>query len=569
MAELIKAIVMLLAGLGVLMTGMKMLSDGLERSAGKGMRKLFGKISNNRFASIGVGAVATVLVSSSAATTVMVIGFVNAGLMTLLQATAIIMGANIGTTLTGVIIALSGFSLSTYMAVLAFIGVVMNMVSKNDTVKKVGSAVTGLGLMFVGLTFMSDAFKTQKIASALNTVFLKVDFPLVLILIGIVCTALFQSSAAMTAILVTMTGAGIIPMQSALFVVLGTNIGTCVTAILASFGASTNAKRTAVIHLLFNVIGTVVFTTFIWIFRRQAVWLLGAMSSSPQMQVALFHVFFNIITTLLLVPFMKPLTRLATLLVREKKGDDSVPKMYYIDDRILHTPPIAVAQVLKEVSNMAHMAQENLDRGFNAIVSGSLAEREKILHTEEKINFINKGVARYLIKMASLNLPRSDEKLVGTLHHVIGDIERIGDHAENFLEEAQDMQENGIAFSEDALDELRNMYARVRHMFDRSIYVFENRDYAALKEISKLEAEADMLKSVLGNNHIMRLNSGNCSVECGTHFYGIISALERVADHLTNVAFSIKSPSGSQLEAMEKIAEEQAKRRHAKEESTL
>ncbi|MCI8459552.1 MAG: Na/Pi cotransporter family protein [Clostridia bacterium] len=569
MAELIKAIVMLLAGLGVLMTGMKMLSDGLERSAGKGMRKLFGKISNNRFASIGVGAVATVLVSSSAATTVMVIGFVNAGLMTLLQATAIIMGANIGTTLTGVIIALSGFSLSTYMAVLAFIGVVMNMVSKNDTVKKVGSAVTGLGLMFVGLTFMSDAFKTQKIASALNTVFLKVDFPLVLILIGIVCTALFQSSAAMTAILVTMTGAGIIPMQSALFVVLGTNIGTCVTAILASFGASTNAKRTAVIHLLFNAIGTVVFTTFIWIFRRQAVWLLGAMSSSPQMQVALFHVFFNIITTLLLVPFMKPLTRLATLLVREKKGDDSVPKMYYIDDRILHTPPIAVAQVLKEVSNMAHMAQENLDRGFNAIVSGSLAEREKILHTEEKINFINKGVARYLIKMASLNLPRSDEKLVGTLHHVIGDIERIGDHAENFLEEAQDMQENGIAFSEDALDELRNMYARVRHMFDRSIYVFENRDYAALKEISKLEAEADMLKSVLGNNHIMRLNSGNCSVECGTHFYGIISALERVADHLTNVAFSIKSPSGSQLEAMEKIAEEQAKRRHAKEESTL
>lgn len=557
---------MLLAGLGVLMTGMKMLSDGLERSAGGSMRKLFGKISNNRFASIGVGAMATVLVSSSAATTVMVIGFVNAGLMTLLQATAIIMGANIGTTLTGVIIALSGFSLSTYMAVLAFVGVVMNMVSKNDTVKKVGSAITGLGLMFVGLTFMSDAFNAGKIASALNTVFLKVDFPLVLILIGIVCTALFQSSAAMTAIVVTMTGAGIIPMQSALFVVLGTNIGTCVTAILASFGASTNAKRTAVIHLLFNFIGTVIFTVFIWIFRTQAVRLLGAMSSRPQMQVALFHVLFNVITTGLLIPFMKPLTKLATLLVRDKQNDDT-PKMYYIDDRILHTPPIAVAQVLKEVSNMAHMAQENLDRGFNAIVSGSTAEREKILQTEEQINFINKGVARYLIKMSSLNLPRSDEKLVGTLHHVIGDIERIGDHAENFIEEAQDMQENGVTFSDDAMDELVNMYAKVRHMFDRSIYVFENRDQSALKEISALESEVDMLKRVLGNNHIMRLNSGNCSVECGTHFYGIISSLERVADHLTNVAFSIKSPSGSQLEAMEKIAREQAKRRHGKEES--
>ncbi len=565
MTQLIVSVTMLLAGLGVLMTGMKMLSDGLERSAGSSMRKLFGKISNNRFASIGVGAVATILVSSSAATTVMVIGFVNAGLMTLLQATAIIMGANIGTTLTGVIIALSGFSLSTYMAILAFVGVVMTMVTKNDTVKKIGSAITGLGLMFVGLTFMSDAFKSEKISSTLHTVFRKVDFPLVLILIGIVCTALFQSSAAMTAIVVTMTGAHIIPMESALFVVLGTNIGTCVTAILASFGASTNAKRTAVIHLLFNAIGTVLFTTFIWIFKRQAVHLLAMMSGSEQMQVALFHVLFNVITTALLIPFMKPLTRLATLLVRDKK-DDSAPKMYYIDDRILHTPPIAVAQVLKEVSHMGQMAQENLDRGFQCIVDGSLTEREKILQTEEKINFVNKGVARYLIKMASLNLPRSDEKLVGALHHVISDIERIGDHAENFLEEAIEMQENGIVFSDDALDELKNMYAKVLYMFERSMSVFENRDTRGLKEISDLESEVDMLKKVLGNNHIARLNSGNCSVECGTHFNTIIAALERVADHLTNVAFSIKSPSGSQMEAMEKIAREQAKKHHASKE---
>ncbi|WP_251614727.1 Na/Pi cotransporter family protein [Pumilibacter muris] len=562
MKELIGAILMLLAGLGVLMTGMKMLSEGLERSAGSSMRKLFGKISNNRFASIGVGAVATVLVNSSAATTVMVIGFVNAGLMSLVQATAIIMGANIGTTLTGVIIALSGFSLSAYMAILAFIGVLINMISKNDTVKKVGSAITGLGLMFVGLSFMSEAFKAQKIASALESVFLKVDFPLVLILIGIVCTALFQSSAAMTAIVVTMSGAGIIPLSSALFVILGTNIGTCVTAIIASFGTNTNAKRTAMIHLLFNLIGTFIFTVFIWIFRDGAVWLLRKMSDNPQMQVALFHVIFNILTTALLVPFIKPLTRLATLLVRDK-GDDSTPKMYYIDDRILHTPPIAVAQVLKEVSNMAVLAKENLDRGFNAIVNASVAEREKILQTEEKINFVNKGVARYLIKMSSLSLPRSDEKLVGSLHHVIGDVERIGDHAENFLEEAQEMQENGITFSDDAMDELNNMYQKVRYMFERSLYVFENRDETALAEISELESEVDMLKRVLGNNHIMRLNSGNCSVECGTHFYAIISALERVADHLTNVAFSIKSPSGSQIEAMEKIAKEQAKRHHA------
>lgn len=562
MNELIISIFMLLAGLGVLMTGMKMLSEGLERSAGTSMRKLFGKISNNRFASIGVGAVATVVVNSSAATTVMVIGFVNAGLMSLLQATAIIMGANIGTTLTGVIIALSGFSLSTYMAVLAFAGVVLSMASKNDKVKKIGSAITGLGLMFVGLSFMSDAFKSQIIASALESVFLKVDFPLVLILIGIVCTALFQSSAAMTAIVVTMSGAGIIPLSSALFVILGTNIGTCVTAILASFGASTNAKRTAMIHLLFNAIGTVFFTVLIWIFRSQAVWILERLSDNPQMRVALFHVIFNVFTTAMLVPFMKPLTRLATLLVREKEGDDTALKMYYIDDRILQTPVIAVAQVTKEVAHMGVMAQKNLDRGFNAIAERSLAEREKIMQQEEKIDFVNKGVARYLIKTSSLNLSRSDEKIVGALHHVISDIERIGDHAENFLEEAEEMNENGVTFSDDAMDELKNMYAKVSFMFERSLHVFENRDENGLAEISALESEVDMLKRVLGNNHIMRLNSGNCSVECGTHFYAIISALERVADHLTNIAFSIKSPSGSQLEAMEKIAREHAKKRH-------
>ncbi len=558
--EIAQSILMLLAGLGVLMTGMKMLSEGLERSAGSSMRKLFGKLSNNRFASIGVGAVATVLVNSSAATTVMVIGFVNAGLMSLLQATAIIMGANIGTTLTGVIIALSGFSLSTYMAILAFVGVLVSMIAKNDTVKKIGSAITGLGLMFVGLSFMSDSFKTPQIATALETVFRKVEFPLVLILIGIVCTALFQSSAAMTAIVVTMSGAGIIPLSSALFIILGTNIGTCVTALIAAVGASTNAKRTAMIHLLFNAIGTILFTAVIWIFRSPVEKLLGLMSSNTQMQVALFHVFFNVLTTAVLIPFMKPLTKLATLLVREKKDDDEQLKLYYIDDRILHTPPIAVAQVLKEVLNMGEMARGNLDCAMRAVLTGETGDKDKILKTEEKINFINKGVARYLIKMSSLSLSKSDEKLVGTLHHVISDIERIGDHAENFIEQAVEMRENDIVFSEEALSELESMYRRVRGMFDLSLEVFENRDTSKLKQVSDDESDIDMLKKLLGNNHIMRLNNGNCTVESGTYFYAVTSALERVADHLTNVAFSIKSPSGSQVEAMQKLAAE-AKRK--------
>lgn len=567
--EVVLSVLTLIAGLGVLMIGMHMLSEGLERSAGKGMRKLFGKISDNRFAGVGVGAVATVLVNSSAATTVMVIGFVNAGLMTLVQATAIIMGANIGTTLTGIIVALSGFSLSGFMGVLAFIGVAVGMISKNATVKKIGFAISGLGLMFVGLGLMSDTFKTSPaISAALTGVFEKVSFPLVLILIGIVCTALFQSSAAMTAILVTMSGAGIIPMGSALFVILGTNIGTCVTAIIASLGASTNAKRTAVIHLLFNAIGTFVFAVFIWIFKDDVVWLFGKMASKPQMQVALFHVFFNLITTALLMPFIKPLTRLASWLVREKHGgEDEAPHMYYIDDRFLQTPPIAVAQVKLEVNHMAEMAQKNLKRAMSAVLTQNTAERDKVERDEQRINFVHKGVSRYLIKLSSQALSRSDEKFVGSLHHVVGDIERIADHVQNFMEDAQSMRENDCSFTQNALDELEDMYDRVMTMFDEAMYIFQNNDVGRLNGFANMEQELDMIKRTLGDNHIARLNAGGCSVESGTHFYSIISALERIGDHLTNIAFSIKSPSGSQREAMEKINEEQKKRAHERKNS--
>lgn len=558
----------LIAGLGVVLLGMSLISDGLEQSAGKGMRKLFGKISSNRFAGAGVGAVATVLVNSSSATTVMVVGFVNAGLMTLFQATAIIMGANIGTTFTGIIIALSGFGFSGFMAAFAFVGVAMNMFSKNDTVKKIGSAIAGLGLMFVGLSLMSSSFEHPVIADGLRNVFETVNFPLVLILIGMVCTGVFQSSAAMTALVVSMVspvggGAPIMPLDSALFVVLGTNIGTCVTAMLAAIGASTNAKRTAVIHLLFNVIGTVVFTVFIWVFKDEAVWLLSKMSGNTRMQVALFHMFFNVITTLLLIPFIKQLVAVASAIIREKRsGEDEAPRMHFIDDRFLATPPIAVAQVKREVDNMAAMAKKNLKRAMVAVLTGDLSERAKVERDEARINFINKGVTKYLIKLSSLSLNHSDEKFVGSLFHVVSDIERIADHAENFMEDAAEMAENDCTFTSDAVDELEDMYDKVMNMFDDAIYIFENNAVEKLKAFADCEQEVDMTKRLLGNNHIARLNAGGCSVESGTHFYSIISALERIADHLTNIAFSIKSPSGSQREAMEKISDEQQRRSH-------
>lgn len=558
--EIVQSILTLLAGCGVFMTGMKLMGDALERSAGQGMRRLFGRISGNRFAGIGVGAAVTAIIQSSSATSVMVIGFVNAGLMTLFQATAIIMGANIGTTVTGILVSLSAFDIGLYLAALALIGVFIMMFGKRDYLKRIGGILCGLGLIFVGLDFMSSAFKGDNALSrAFTQLFSTISFPLLLIIFGAVFTAIIQSSSAATGLIITMVGQDVLMLRYALFIVLGSNIGTCITAILASIGASTNAKRTAFIHLAFNVIGTIVFAAFMWIFSDAVVGALTKLIPSPQMQVAWFHVIFNVVTTLLLVPFIKQLTRFAEFVIKDKKDDGDALKLSYIDDRILQTPPIAVAQVLKEIGDMGRLARENLDRAMNAVLNLDLSEKEKILKTEEKINFINKGVARYLIKVSALSLSKTDEKTVGSLHHVIGDLERIGDHAENFIEQAEEMKENNVEFSSDARDELVTMYSRVTEMFDLSMSVFEKRDTVRLKDVSALEAQVDVLKKLFGNSHIMRLNNGNCTVESGTYFYAMITALERIADHLTNVAFSIRSPSGSQVEAMQKLAAEAAK----------
>lgn len=557
--EIVQSILMLLAGCGVFMTGMKLMGDALERSAGQGMRKLFGRISGNRFAGIGVGTAVTAIIQSSSATSVMVIGFVNAGLMTLFQATSIIMGANIGTTVTGILVSLSAFNVSMYLAALSLVGVFIMMFARRDTAKRIGGILAGLGLIFVGLEFMGSAFDGDNALSrAFTSLFSAIDFPLLLILFGAVFTGIIQSSSAATGLIITMVGGGVLELRCALYIVLGSNIGTCVTAILASIGASTNAKRTALIHLTFNVIGTIIFTTFMWTFNDGVIWLLTSVVSTPEMQVAWFHVVFNVVTTILLVPFIKQLTRFAEFVIKDKKRDDE-PRLYYIDDRILQTPPIAVAQVLKEVLNMGNLARENLDRAMKAVLTLDVSEKEKILKTEEQINFINKGVARYLIKVSALSLSKSDEKIVGSLHHVISDLERIGDHAENFIEQAEEMRENGIAFSGEARGEIESMYARVTEMFGLSLSVFEERDTVRLKDVSALEAQVDVFKKLFGNSHIERLNKGSCSVESGTYFYAVISALERIADHLTNVAFSIRSPSGSQVEAMQKLAAEAAR----------
>ena len=539
-------ILALLAGSGVFMAGMNMLSSNLEKIAGNKMKSLLGKISNNRFAGVGIGASVTAIIQSSAATTVMAIGFVNAGVMTLMQATAIIMGANIGTTVTGLLVSLSSLDISLYFSVFTFIGIMM-MFIKNDKVKIIGGILAGLGLLFVGLDLMSNAFNDPAIKEFFIEIFTSINFPLLLILCGIVFTALLQSSSAATGLVIVMVGNGAIDVSSALFIILGSNIGTCVTAIIASIGTTTNAKRTAFIHLAFNVIGTIIFTIFIWIFTPYIVSFLDAIfPNNGEMQIALFHIIFNVTTTLLLLPFIKWLVRLAELVIREKKKE-SAPAftLKYVDDRLITTPPIALMQVKKEVEYMASLANENLERSFDVIFLKDKTKIDKVYEVEEHINFMNNALTKYLIKLSSL-VNSDEEKIIGSYFHVLNDIERIGDHAENFLEVGIKLIENNLSFSKEGEEEVKTMYSKVLAMYDLAIEGFDDVKKNHLKELDKYEQQLDDMKDDLSSSHFDRLADGKCSIEMGDMFYSIISGLERVGDHLVNVGYSIFNPTGSQ-----------------------
>ncbi len=544
--EIFKAVLVLLAGVGVFIAGMNMLGDGLEKSAGGGLKKLIGKISGNRFAGVGVGAGVTAIIQSSSATSVMVIGFVNAGIMTLFQAVAIIMGANIGTTITGVIVAFSYLDfVKLAVAAMAFVGVMMTFF-KVDKVKDIGGILCGFGLIFVGLDVMGGAFDNYpEITEFFQKLFQKVDFPLLLVVLGAIFTAIIQSSSAATGIFITMVGVGALGLENALFLVLGSNIGTCITAVLASIGTSENAKRTAFIHLAFNVIGSIIFTTIIWIFKTQAVDLLQSLTSSGEMQLAWFHVIFNVTTTLVLLPFIKQLVQMAKKVIPDKPAEKDNRQLKYVDELVLKTPPVAIMLVKKEVEYMSALARENLEKALLAMDGNASDYVKEIEEREGVINFTNKALTRFLIKLSPL-VDSSNEKAIGAYFHVLNDLERIGDHAENFEEIAVEMQEKGLTFSEEATAELQEMKGKVLRMFELAAEAFDDGDVAGLAELAVLENEVDGMKKALTASHYARLAEGKCNVELSPYFSSTVTRLERVADHLVNVGYSILNPTGSQ-----------------------
>ena len=552
--QLLGSLIWLLAGVGVFIVGMNFMSDALEKSAGSGMKKMLEKISNNRFSGVGIGAGVTAIIQSSSATSVMVIGLVNAGVMTLMQATPIIMGANIGTTITGVLVALKNDYFNMLMYLFAFAGVMMGFFKK-EKIKIAGLLCSGLGLIFVGLNIMSSkqAFRNPMVEGMFQDIFSVVDFPLLLILIGIIFTALIQSSSAATGVVITMVGTGVLPLHLALFIVLGANIGTCVTALLASVGANANSKRVALIHFTFNVIGTVFFTAIVWIFKDSIVGLLtsffpGDDTMSLQMRVSVFHVIFNVTTTLVLLPFANALAKLSCKIVRDK-DEAVVLKNKYIDERLLTTPALAVAQVKKEVDYMLTLSYENVKNAYAAFMAGKVEDEKILSDNEEVIDFTNNTVARYLIKLSPLVAER-DERLIGSLFHVINDVERIGDHAINFSEITTEMKENGLQFSDIAVEELTEMYGKVFEMFEATMKIFIEKDATLFAKISALEDEVDTIKDKLSASHVARLAEGNCKIELGPYFYSLVAGLERVADHLVNVSYSVLNPTGSQSVAV-------------------
>lgn len=549
--QLIESLIWLLAGVGVFIVGMNFMGDALEKSAGSGMKRLLEKISNNRFSGVGIGAGVTAIIQSSSATSVMVIGLVNAGVMTLMQATPIIMGANIGTTITGVLVALKNDYFNMAMYLLAFAGVMMGFFKK-EKVKIAGSLCCGLGLIFVGLEVMSSeqAFGNPLVEGMFTDIFQRIDFPLLLIFVGVIFTALIQSSSACTGVVITMVGTGVLPLEMALFIVLGANIGTCVTALLASVGANANSKRVAFIHFTFNTIGTVIFAAIIWIFKEPMVNLLlsifpGDDQMSLQMRVSAFHVIFNLTTTCVLLPFVKQLVKCSCAVIKDKKEIGETLTLKYVDHRLLTTPPIALMQVKKEIEYMLTLVEENTRLSFAAIDSGSLEHSETVQNNEEIIDYTNRALTQFLIKL-SVNVEESDEKIIGTYFHVLNDLERIGDNAENFHEIGIEMLNKSIKFSDKAYSGITEMRESIMQMFAISKDAFVNLNKEELPELAILEETVDGKKKALIASHFARLAEGNCSADVSPYYSSIISGLERVADHLVNVGFSIVNPTGSQ-----------------------
>lgn len=543
-------IIMMLAACGAFLVGFKFLSENMEKLAGNSLKKLFNKTSDKKLVGVGIGAIATAAVQSSGVTTVMVIGFVNAGIMSLKQAATMIMGANIGTTITAQLAAFSSFDIAPFFIALLFIGVMMEMLSKNDKVRSIGLALAGLGLVFFGLEIMSDSMSSYKDNPAVTQFLSSISNPLLLLLFGIVLTAVLQSSSAVTTIIIAMVGQGLIiggGGNAVLYLILGSNIGSCVTALISSIGTSVNARRTSMMHLLFNVTGALLFSVLLLIWSTPVVgveffdvtfakWFPGA----PTTQIAMFHTFFNVICTILFLPFTDVLVKLVTLLIPEKNTvKKEAWELVYMDKRFLNTPPVALEQLKKEAFRMADMSMENVGVAFRAFIDRDESMLAKVDETNENIVKISEQISNYLVRVSASGISYYDEKLVSALHNNVGDIARIAELADNFTKYTKREIKENLTFSEGINAKLEVMQDCLQKQYILVKDIILEGDRSLLSESDELEDTIDTMRKELVAEHIVRLSQGKCRPENNTVFINLVCNLERVGDHLNFIAHSL------------------------------
>lgn len=542
-------------GIGLFLFGIKFMGDGLELAAGSKLKKLLEVLTSNRFLAVLVGFVVTAVIQSSSATTVMVIGFVNAGLMNLAQAVGVIMGANIGTTVTSVLIALD---LTDIAPLAIFIGVILMIFFKKKMTTHIGQIICGFGLVFLGMSTMSSSMEPLRDFQPFQDFIINANNPFMGVMIGLVMTGIIQSSSATIGILQALAGQGLVPIEFAVYVLYGMNIGTCVTALISTAGTKINSKRAAVIHLLFNVIGTGIFMLITA--YTPYIELLKMISDSTMVQISAAHIIFNVVSTVVLFPFANVLVKLSCRLVPGKEASDEEMHLKYLDERILNTPPFAIVQVGKEVKRMAEMAQKNFAAAANALINMDVSEVEKISEREKAINFLNHKITSYLIKINSLDLLENDSKYIGSLFHVVNDIERIGDHALNLSEAAQKSVEDKLTLSDKAKEELRDLFDNTQKLLSGAIEAFDKQTLTVDEsfKLYELEEHIDDLSDLYQNTHIARLNNMECSTEAGMLFVNTITDFERVGDHAINIAFSSRKGTKAykQMKASLKAEEE-------------
>lgn len=542
-------------GIGLFLFGIKFMGDGLELAAGSKLKKLLEVLTSNRFLAVLVGFVVTAVIQSSSATTVMVIGFVNAGLMNLAQAVGVIMGANIGTTVTSVLIALD---LTDIAPLAIFIGVILMIFFKKKMTTHIGQIICGFGLVFLGMSTMSSSMEPLRDFQPFQDFIINANNPFMGVMIGLVMTGIIQSSSATIGILQALAGQGLVPIEFAVYVLYGMNIGTCVTALISTAGTKVNSKRAAVIHLLFNIIGTGIFMLITA--YTPYIELLKMISDSTMVQISAAHIIFNVVSTVVLFPFANVLVKLSCRLVPGKEASDEEMHLKYLDERILNTPPFAIVQVGKEVKRMAEMAQKNFAAAANALINMDVSEVEKISEREKAINFLNHKITSYLIKINSLDLLENDSKYIGSLFHVVNDIERIGDHALNLSEAAQKSVEDKLTLSDKAKEELRDLFDNTQKLLSGAIEAFDKQTLTVDEsfKLYELEEHIDDLSDLYQNTHIARLNNMECSTEAGMLFVNTITDFERVGDHAINIAFSSRKGTKAykQMKASLKAEEE-------------